>query len=136
MLSAHRCAASLSAILLSCPKMTSGVPSLSKPNTVNSRYIEAGYNEVPAISKWDYPPRVLNSFILPPYYKNTVNSKEYTGPLDFDITGVDWMDLEENTSVHFLQLESIQENVPGNDFIRNRSLSTSPITLEGEQLIT
>ena len=35
-----------------------------------------------------YFPRVLNAFILSPYNKNTVISEEYTGPLDFHITGV------------------------------------------------
>ena len=58
-------------------------------HTVNSRYIEAGCNEVPAYIEMGLSPRVLNAFIFILYNENTVISKEYTGPLDFDITGVD-----------------------------------------------
>ena len=52
---------------------------LSYIETVNCRYIESGYNEVPAYIKWNYPPRVLIAFIFIPCNENTDISKEYMG---------------------------------------------------------
>ena len=54
--------------------------------TDNSRYIEAGYNEIPAYSEMLYFPQSTKCM-----YFHPLITKEYTGPLDFDITGVDCM---------------------------------------------
>ena len=53
---------------------------LSKVNTVNSRDIEAEYNEVPAYIEMGLSPRLLNAFIFIPLSENMVISKEYIGP--------------------------------------------------------
>ena len=54
--------------------------------TVNSRYIEAGYS---LHRNGIIPPEYKMHSFLSLYNENTVISKEYPGPLDFDITGVD-----------------------------------------------
>ena len=54
-------------------------PVISKPDIT----------KYPLIAKCDIPPRVLNALFSSAYNEYTVISKEYTGPLDFDITGVD-----------------------------------------------
>ena len=65
-------------------KLTQGLllvqstPVISKPDI----------RKYPLIAKCDISPRVLNAFSSA-YNEYTVISKEYTGPLDFDITGVD-----------------------------------------------
>ena len=55
------------------------IQSISKPDITKR----------PLISKCYISPRVLNAFILSLYNQNTVVSKGYTGPLEFDITRVD-----------------------------------------------
>ena len=52
-------------------------------------YQKPDITKYPLIAKCDISPRVLNAFIFIPYNEYTVISKEYTGPLYFDITGVD-----------------------------------------------
>ena len=49
---------SLNVLKYFCPLSVYGL------RTVNSRYIEAGYNEIPAYSKWDISPRVPNASIF------------------------------------------------------------------------
>ena len=54
-------------------------PVISKPDIT----------KYPLIAECYISPRVLNAFILSSSNENTVTSKEYTGPLDFDVTEVD-----------------------------------------------
>ena len=54
-------------------------PVISKPDI----------KKFPVIAKCDIYPRVLNASFSSAYNEYKVISKEYTGPLDFDITGVD-----------------------------------------------
>ena len=54
-------------------------PVISKPDIT----------KYPLIAKCDTSPRVLMHVFSSAYNEYTVISKEYIGPLDFDITGVD-----------------------------------------------
>ena len=81
-------------------------PVISKPDIT----------KYPLIAKCYSSPRVVNAFIFIPYNENTVISKEYTGPLDFNITGVDCSYRPRGASIKKLIINAHVRLIPAGRF--------------------